>query len=162
MSSSATLSVREARATDAAAAIEVVRDSITNLCVADHRNEANLLTAWLENKTVENFRNWIGSSENYCVVVEAPVVCGVALLHRSGEIRLLYVSPTQQRQGVGRALLDRLETQARLWGLTRLHLSSTAAARPFYRSVGYREHDESGTWRGIVCYKYDRSIDPVT
>jgi GNAT superfamily N-acetyltransferase len=154
--------VREARAADAGAVTEVVRDSITTLCVSDHRNEPSLLGGWLENKTVDHFQAWLANPDNYCVVAETTVICGVALLHRSGDIRLLYVSPRTQRIGAGRALLDRLETQARVWGLNRLQLSSTAVARPFYESAGYRDCGESETWRGIVCYKYDRSILPLT
>src|SRR4051812_5335014 len=156
----AMISVREARPTDALPVTEVVRDSITRLCVADHRNEPNLLGAWLENKTAENFAAWLANTENHCVVAEGPAVCGVGLLHRSGEIRLLYVSPCRQRQGVGHALLKGLESQALTWGLIRLQLSSTAVARPFYEAEGYRDRHEFETWRGIVCYKYEKSIVP--
>jgi N-acetylglutamate synthase-like GNAT family acetyltransferase len=158
MPSSTNISVREARVADAGAVIEVVRDSITRLCVADHHNETRLLGDWLENKTTENFGIWLANEDNYCVVAEAPSVCGVGLLHRSGEIRLLYVSPGTQRQGAGRALLERLESQALTWRLSHLHLCSTAVARPFYEASGYRDRCEIETWRGIVCYKYDKSI----
>jgi GNAT superfamily N-acetyltransferase len=156
------IEVREARAADAGAAIEVVRDSITRLCVADHHNDSSLLGGWLENKTIDHFCAWLANPDNYCVVAEASSLCGVGLLHRSGDIRLLYVSPNTQRQGVGRALLHRLESQAHTWGLNRLQLSSTTVARAFYKSAGYRDRDERETWRGIVCYKYDRALLPIT
>jgi N-acetylglutamate synthase-like GNAT family acetyltransferase len=154
------ISVREARFDDAGEVIEVVRDSITRLCVVDHHNEPALLHAWLANKTPENFRLWLSNPENYCIVAEADAICGVGLLHQSGEIRLLYVSPKVQRRGVGGALLAQLESQAREMGLSRLRLTSTAAARCFYDSMGYRDCGESELWQGIVCYKYDRLIVP--
>jgi GNAT superfamily N-acetyltransferase len=157
----ANISVREARAEDAIAAIEIVRDSITHLCVVDHHNSPHLLNAWLENKTPENFGIWLNNPENCVLVAEADSLCAVGLLHRSGEIRLLYVSPRMQRRGAGRALIDGIELQARTWGLTRLHLSSTANARPFYASAGYRDCNQAETWRGIVCYKYEKALIPI-
>ena len=103
----------------------------------------------------------MSNPENYTVIAEAGYVCGVGLLHQSGEIRLMYVSPQTQRRGVGRALLDGLEVHAQRLGLTRLYLSSTASARSFYEAAGYRDCNESETWRGIVCYKYDKAIVPI-
>lgn len=152
------ISVRDARAEDAAALVEMVRDSITQLCAADHHNAPHLLNAWLENKTADNFRVWVSNPDNYCVVAEGDFLCGVGLLHRSGEIRLMYVSPKMQRCGVGRALLNRLESQACDWGLVSLHLNSTSSARAFYESAGFRDCQESEAWRGIVCYKYEATI----
>jgi N-acetylglutamate synthase-like GNAT family acetyltransferase len=157
---SAHISVREARAEDAVAVIQIVRDSIMQLCVADHQNRPHLLSAWLENKTGENFVAWLNDPDNYCVVAAAGPLCGVGLLHRSGEIRLMYVSPLMQHRGVGRALLDRLESHAHTLGLTHLRLNSTASARSFYESAGYRDCNEPETWRGIVCYKYDKATSP--
>jgi GNAT superfamily N-acetyltransferase len=64
-------------------------------------------------------------------------VSGVGLLHQSGEVRLCYVRPRQQRAGIGRALLAALEARARAVGLAQLQLHSTAVARAFYESQGY-------------------------
>ena len=41
------LSIREATIADAAAACEVVRSSIVDLCIEDHGNHSATLTAWL-------------------------------------------------------------------------------------------------------------------
>ncbi|HEU4654482.1 MAG TPA: GNAT family N-acetyltransferase [Steroidobacteraceae bacterium] len=98
---------------DAEAAIHVIRDSITHLCGADHRNQSDLLAEWLENKTQENFCAWIANPDNYCVIAELGQLCGVGLLHRSGEQRLLYISPGAKGKGVGRVLLRQLEARAR-------------------------------------------------
>jgi hypothetical protein len=42
---------RRARVEDAAAACDVMRRSITELCLADHANDPTILEAWLANKT---------------------------------------------------------------------------------------------------------------
>lgn len=108
------IAVRQAHAGDIESAVEVVRRSITELCAADH-------------------------SDNHCVVAAAGVrVLGIGLLHRSGEIRLLYLAPGGQRQGTGKAIHAALEGKATEWGLERLVLESTALARPFYEKLGYR------------------------
>ena len=39
--------------------------------------------------------------------------------------------------GIGRALLEALEAQAKRWGLVEIRLISTAGARPFYERHGY-------------------------
>ncbi|HEU4604107.1 MAG TPA: GNAT family N-acetyltransferase [Steroidobacteraceae bacterium] len=143
---------------DADAAIQVVRDSITRLCGADHRNQPDLLAGWLKNKTAEYFCTWISNPDNYCVVAEQGELCGVGLLHRMGEVRLLYVSPQMQGIGVGRALMHRLEEHARKLNLAKVQLSSTAAARAFYSAIGYRDLGETDSWRGILCYKFEKKL----
>lgn len=132
-------SVRRAVAADADAALEVVRRSIIELCVADHRNDDDTLAQWLVNKTVEQFLYWIASDRHYCVVAEDEgAVCGVGLIEDDGEIQLCYVRPGAQRRGHGKAMLNRLEAQARTWGLARVRLKSTGLAQPFYEHHGYR------------------------
>lgn len=45
------MKIRDAVAEDAIEACEALRRSITELCVADHRNDPDLLANWLRNKT---------------------------------------------------------------------------------------------------------------
>jgi len=47
------MKIRDARVVDAPAARQVLRRSIIELCVADHRNDPAILTKWLANKTPE-------------------------------------------------------------------------------------------------------------
>ncbi len=130
--------VRPAALEDAAAAIAVVRESISRCCVADHRNDPDTLQRWLENKTVEAFGRWLGDPENFCVVEEGGGrMEGVGLLRRSGQVLLFYVAPGCQRRGVGRRIHAALEARAAEWGLRRLELESTAEARWFYEALGY-------------------------
>src|SRR5688572_562826 len=132
------LSTRRARPEDAGAAVAVLRDSITKLCVADHGNDPTTLAHWLRNKTVEQFLAWIASAESHVVVAELDsIVCGVGSLHTGGEIRLCYVQPGLQGVGIGRALLAALEAQAKAWRIHTLRLKSTISARSFYEHCGY-------------------------
>ena len=152
--------VRQATPQDAAAAVEVLRASITELCVPDHQHDPATLEAWLSNKTVENFSRWLADPENFVAVAEvAARVSGVALLHQSGEIRLCYVQPRQQRAGIGRSLLAALEARARELGLAQLQLHSTAVACAFYESQGYVSHGAPRARRGLA-YPYVKRLVP--
>jgi len=157
------VSVRRAGPQDAEVAIEVVRDSITRLCVADHDNDPVTLATWLQNKTVETFVRWIASADNHIVVAElASVIGGVASLHTSGEIQLCYVSPSKQRIGVGTALLGALEAVASARGLRKVVLKSTVGARSFYEHSGYTPSGTPvpGVGRAL-CFPYEKAILPL-
>src|SRR5262245_7327470 len=100
--------VRRAGAQDVTACVAVLVASITQRCAEDHRNDGETLAHWLRNKTPASFEQWLANAENFIFVAElGSRVCGVALLHASGAIRLCYVDPRTQRHGVGRALLQR-------------------------------------------------------
>jgi GNAT superfamily N-acetyltransferase len=58
---------------------------------------------------------------------------------KAGKITLNYVSPEARFRGISKALIDRLEAQARELGLDRCTLNSTETARQFYLSLGYQE-----------------------
>src|SRR5687767_886219 len=154
--------VRPAEPKDAAAAVDVLRRSITQLCKADHRDDPDTLAAWLSNKTPENFLSWLENVDSYCVVAEADdALAGVALLHRSGEINLLYLAPGAQRRGIGNALHAALEKRANAWCVPKLCLESTALACPFYEALGYRRLATAGSRFGVPrCHAYEKTLRP--
>jgi GNAT superfamily N-acetyltransferase len=147
---------------DAEAAITVLRRSIMELCMSDHRGDAETLAKWLANKTPQNFVSWVGDEDNFCVVAEAAGrLSGVGLLHRGGEIRLCYLSPGAQGQGIGKAIYLALEEKAKAWGLKKLNLESTVAARPFYESLGFRSAGAAQPGFGIShCHPYEKPLQP--
>lgn len=152
--------VREAQKSDAEAAVDAVRRSITESCTADHRGDADTLAHWLSNKTVRHFVSWLASEDNFCVVAEAsPRVLGVGLLQRSGEIVLFYLTPEAQRQGIGRAIHTMLEERARSWKLSRLTLDSTVLACPFYERLGYQSAGPARPRFGVLrSYPYVKTL----
>jgi DNA-binding MarR family transcriptional regulator len=75
-----------------------------------------------------------------------PVGCGALRtpLDGVGEIKRMWVSPSARGLGVGRRLLDELESHARSAGCRAVRLDtnkSLAEAISMYRSAGYREVD---------------------
>lgn len=55
----------------------------------------------------------------------------------AAKIRAFFVDPDYARQGIGRTLLARCETEARTQGFPRLELMSTKMGVPFYKALGY-------------------------
>jgi len=130
--------IRDAIADDAAAACEVLRQSISQLCIADHRNDPAILTAWLANKKPEIVAAWATQPGNSLLVaVEGNAICAVGSVTDAGEITLNYVAPAARFRGVSRALLAALEARAAERGNTRCTLTSTETAHRFYQSTGY-------------------------
>jgi GNAT superfamily N-acetyltransferase len=73
-------------------------------------------------------------------------LAGVACLRKIkpgvGEIKRMYVRPAFRRKGIGRALAQRLISEARSIGYASVRLDSTRfmrAAHALYRSLGFRE-----------------------
>jgi GNAT superfamily N-acetyltransferase len=145
------ISARPAAHADAAAACDVIRRSITHLLAAEHQKDEGTLSAWLENKTVENARRWISAHDRYCVVaVNHDRVCGFGMIKRTGEIGLLYVAPEHRFHGASKLMLRALEQQAALWGLKAVAATSSLTARAFYIRCGYEASGEPVKGFGIT------------
>ena len=118
----------------------VLRRSIQELCHADHNGDAARLADWLSNNTQENMAAWIRNPQSLVfVATEGGRILGVAAMIRTGKITLNYVSPDARFRGISKALINRLEAQARELGLDYCMLNSTETARRFYLSLGYQE-----------------------
>ena len=154
--------VRPAEQRYSVAAVDAIRRSISQLCAADHHNDHDTLAAWLSNKTPDSFVSWLSDPEIFCVVAESDDrLSGVGLLHRSGEIRLIYLTPGVQRHGIGKMIHSELEAMANCWGLTSLHLDSTAMARPFYESLGYHPAGPAVPRFGVLhSFPYGKQLQP--
>ena len=132
------MNIRDAVETDAAAACNVLRASIAELCVADHRNDPDVLGRWLANKTSENLASWIADpGASLLLAVEGETILAVGAVRNDGEITMNYVSPATRFRGASSALLEALETRARQRGNTSCKLLSTETAHRFYLDRGY-------------------------
>jgi GNAT superfamily N-acetyltransferase len=133
------MQIREAKIDDAEDACRVIRRSITELCHADHQDDAPTLALWLANKTADIMTRWI-TQHHVFVALEDQEILGVAAMRASGEVILNYVSPDVRFRGLSTALMRQLEARAVELGIAVITLSSTATAVRFYRSRGYREN----------------------
>ena len=131
------MTIRDAVPEDATAACEVMRRSIAELCVPDHRNDPEILQRWLSSKTPDIFQSWIRPGNVLLVAVEGTGIVAVGCVTDAGEITLNYVSPDVRFRGVSSAMLDALERRARERGNGRCKLNSTETALRFYLARGY-------------------------
>jgi GNAT superfamily N-acetyltransferase len=132
------VNIRDARPEDAAAASNVLRASITELCVADHHNDPEILWRWLANKTPENVAAWTADlGASLLLAVEDDVVLAVGSVRNDGEITMNYVAPAARFRGASSALLRALEMRAKERGNTACNLFSTETAHRFYLNRGY-------------------------
>ncbi|WP_435361045.1 GNAT family N-acetyltransferase [Haloarchaeobius sp. DFWS5] len=98
--------------------------------------------AWAGNKRPERYP--VGEEDEYLVVAEFDdELAGYGHLRlEDGEVRAVYVSPDFARRGVGRALLDHLESIARADGHVDCYLYASLNAVPFYEQAGWSVVDE--------------------
>ncbi|HEY8728530.1 MAG TPA: GNAT family N-acetyltransferase [Acidothermaceae bacterium] len=88
-----------------------------------------------------------------------PVACGGLRLVVAdlGELKRMYVVPTARRRGIARALLGRLEDEARLLGASRLRLETglnQPEAIALYESAGYQPTEQFGPYAGHVLARH--------
>jgi GNAT superfamily N-acetyltransferase len=132
--------VRDATPADAAKACDVLRASITELCVADHHQNLDILGRWLASKTPGNVAAWANDGgRSLLVAVEDDAVLAVGGVTDEGEITLNYVAPAFRFRGVSAALLRAIEARALERGAFRITLLSTETAHRFYLSRGYQD-----------------------
>lgn len=154
------LEIRIAASTDAFAACNVLRRSISECCVLDHRNDPVILDAWLGNKTPQMVANWFSSPTNFSLVaVDDGDVVGVALLTGAGKLALCYLLPEARNKGAGKALLARMEQQASSWGVKALQLHSTATGEAFFVSQGYCHAGKVRSPYGVETIFFWKQLD---
>jgi GNAT superfamily N-acetyltransferase len=152
------MEMRDAVAEDAPAACDVLRRSIAELCVADHRNDPEVLAGWLSNKNPESFKAWLSPGNSVLIAVEDDEIIAVGAVSDAGMITLNYVSPAARFRGVSRALLGALEARAVELGSSQCKLNSTETARRFYRANGYVEEGPPVRVRGVSGYPMSKSL----
>ena len=136
---------RRATFEDVPRLFEVRRRSILELApsgmpVEDAEAWAMKLTpAGMEQKLRE-FEIWIAELDD--VIAGWGAICGDVL-------EQLYTAPEYAGQGVGAALLDRLEALMRGRGIAAIHAEASSNAKAFYLRRGYREtggQTQIGAW----------------
>jgi GNAT superfamily N-acetyltransferase len=153
------MEIRRATTADVAQICEVVRASITELCVADHRGDPNILEQWLANKTPENVGQWLSNASNInLVAVEDSTVLAAGCVTISGAILLNYVSPAARFRGVSSALLAGMEAAARKNGNVQCTLDSTLTAHRFYNRHGYVDSGPRAEKRGVATFPMAKAL----
>jgi ribosomal protein S18 acetylase RimI-like enzyme len=96
------------------------------------------LELWRQSLTITS--EYMRAHESF-VAVEGEQLVGVCILEsRGGEgaLERLWIEPAYQRQGIGRALVERALASAASGGLSRVQVESDPFAEAFYTGLGAR------------------------
>jgi putative acetyltransferase len=146
------IDIRQATPSDAEEACALLRRSIEEGCAADHGQRADILQAWLSNKTPQNVAAWFSSPSNFAVVAVRDLqLAGMALLTPAGKLALCYVMPGHLRSGIGRAMMHTVEDQARCRNIGKLHMHSPASSSGFFERLGYVNAGKDKACFGLEC-----------
>jgi len=100
----------------------------------------------------------------FWVARRAQVIVGAVALERyaaTGLLRSLVVNPQDRSGGLGRALVARLEADARLAGVASLVLL-TQTAEPFFAKCGYHRIDRGSVSGDVLSSAQFRSLCPAS
>jgi GNAT superfamily N-acetyltransferase len=126
--------IRKGRLSDCAAIARVMREAIRRLargsCSPRH------LAAWSSLPPLYHAWAMTAGGESYVVAESWGRIVGYAA-RRNREVTAVFVSPSRARSGVGAALVDRLERDARRVGARSLLARAALGAVPFYRARGF-------------------------
>jgi putative acetyltransferase len=128
--------VRKYRPSDLEAVVSLFQRSVHEIAGCDY--SPSQISAWAPE--FPDRQAWARRMETGGVFVyeRNDEIAGFARIDATGCFDLLYVHPEVQRQGVARALFDRVTSWAVSRGICHLHCEVSITARPFFESVGFR------------------------
>ena len=142
--------IRDYEPGDARALMELFHRTVHTVCAADYTPEQ--LAAWspAAGQQLERWSRRFAVKRPFVATSERGPV-GFLELEPDGHIDGMYVHSDVQRQQVGTRLLQHAITQARRWGLRRLHAEVSITALPFFRRHGFQlvrkqEVERNGQW----------------
>jgi putative acetyltransferase len=118
--------------------LSLVNAAITGL--AGGHYSAETLQSWrvpITEATLDQLRRNDDHEIRFVAEMDGAAVGIGALVIEGAELRACYVLPTAARRGVGSAIVDAIERQARAHGLDRLMVVASLNAEPFYAALGY-------------------------
>jgi putative acetyltransferase len=152
--------VREYRPDDLEAVVALFQRSVREVASRDYPPAQ--ISAWAPEAL--DFEAWARRLETGGVFVyeRNDQIVGFTRVDDTGCVDLLYVHPEVQRQGVARALFDRVISWAVSRGIRHLRSEVSITARPFFERIGFRVVRQQVVERGDVSlqnFRMERIID---
>ena len=132
------MNLRPASAIDASRILEVIKAGISENIGGHYSLEQ--INSWVSGFSVIRIQQVIADTFSLVAHLEDAIVGFGNLVEREsgeGEIDLLYVSPHQQRMGVGRLLIDALEQEAVRRHCPQITADVSLSARGLFLQMGY-------------------------
>ena len=128
------LDIKRARYDDCGTAFDIRLKAIRHQCIGAYTPEQ--MQAWTAGKAEDGYCDLMEKHFYLGCIEGEPVATGMLdLKHR--EIGAIFVLPGFMQQGIGKRMLDFLESLARELGLDEVILDATLNAADFYRRCGY-------------------------
>lgn len=145
------LKIRKYAPADLQNLIDLFKQTVQNINIADYTKEQ--IEAWISiDPTV-----WAQTlAENIALVAEIEgKIVGFADLRKDGLVDRLYVDQDYQGQGIAKALMKELETEAKKLNLQSLRTYASITAKPFFEKIGFETVYENKVGRqGIELTNY--------
>ncbi|SIQ77611.1 Ribosomal protein S18 acetylase RimI [Shewanella morhuae] len=134
------ITIRKATKDDAQACWDIRNAAINKGCSGFY--DAGDLLIWTEGELTEQFSRIVAAhfyvAEQFSVNTQLKTVVGSIMLDEPyAQLEALFVAPDAMEIGVGKALLQFIETMAFNQGIAQLRLESTLNAVDFYRHSGF-------------------------
>ena len=130
------MNVRKATDEDADQIVRIFHDTVHTVNLGDYTQEQ--VDAWSpEMPDPEAWTSHRLCTRSTFVADDNSILAGFGELERDGHIDGFYCHHQYQRQGVGSALLHRIEQEAISAGLHRLFTEASITARPFFAAYGF-------------------------
>jgi GNAT superfamily N-acetyltransferase len=114
---------------------EVHRASILGLCFAHY--SAGELSQWTDSLRPDKYARLFQGRESFIAEEDGKILGFGVLDPGQSLINATYVDPKAVRRGIGRGLVEAMESTAKQAGAAELRLNSTLNAVPFYERLGY-------------------------
>ena len=134
------ITIRKATNDDAQACWDIRNAAINKGCSGFY--DAGDLFIWTEGELTEQFSRIVAAhfyvAEQFSVNTQLKTVVGSIMLDEPyAQLEALFVAPDAMGIGIGKALLQFIETMAFNQGIAQLRLESTLNAVDFYRHCGF-------------------------
>ena len=134
------ITIRKATKDDAQACWDIRNAAINKGCSGFY--DADDLLIWTEGELTEQFSRIVAAhfyvAEQFSVNTQLKTVVGSIMLDEPyAQLEALFVAPDAMGIGIGKALLQFIETMAFNQGIAQLRLESTLNAVDFYRHCGF-------------------------
>ncbi|MDH6148680.1 MULTISPECIES: GNAT family N-acetyltransferase [Paraburkholderia] len=137
------LTIRKATCDDVFDAWHIRKTSVHAACTGHY--PAAALSAWVNGAPTEKWASVV--ERDFYVATDEDVVIGTGMLTvANGQVDAIFVRPSHMGLGIGREMLQFLESLAVDHGVTTMHLDATLNAAPFYRHCGW-SGDSVSTYR---------------
>ncbi len=150
------LVIRKYRPSDARSTARLFYETVHAVNARDYTEEQLDARASPNDDTDTWNRRFIGT--NTVVAEECGIIIGFGNMDSTGYLDMLYTHKDRQRQQIGTKITYALEQQALHDGVKEAYTFSSATARPFFESLGWRTVCDNTVTRSGICLTNYRMV----